>query len=266
MPITLRDYGRIKDSINHYRHTIELNPNHAKAHWNLSLALLSSGQFSEGWTEHRWRRKLANCDGAYPHNYDLPLWDGSQFQGKRLLVHYEQGFGDNIQFIRYLPMVKALGGTVILEVMKPLASLFYRSLAVDELIIASLERKPDVDFDMHVSVVDLPAIFGTEYEDYPRLRFHIFILIQARSNTGKRRISANEFNVGIVWGGSPSHKNDKRRSCELLSFKPLAKVFGCEIIRAAKRPAGDAGRICMVLKWDWSILETNSMILTILLQ
>ncbi|UCH04934.1 MAG: hypothetical protein JSW05_01900, partial [Candidatus Thorarchaeota archaeon] len=82
----------------------------------------------------------------YPHSFDAPRWDGTAFPGKRLFIHCEQGLGDTLQFVRYLPMVKALGGTLILEAWKPLLGLLRQSVGVDELVELSWDRKSDVQF------------------------------------------------------------------------------------------------------------------------
>jgi hypothetical protein len=97
----------------------------------LGMTLLLSGRLKEGWAEYRWRVHTGN--GACSRRFDGPRWDGSSFEGKRLVVHFEQGFGGNIQFIRYLPMVKRHGSTVIYEKLRPLAGLSRGFPGIDEL-------------------------------------------------------------------------------------------------------------------------------------
>ncbi len=231
----LKDQGRCKEAIESYRQAIRIDPDYAEAHWNLSLTLLLDGRFSEGWQQYGWRHKVNLGSGTYPHRYDMPLWDGAQFHGKRLLVHYEQGFGDTIQFVRYLPMVKARGGTVILEARKPLAMLFYRSLGVDEIVPGSLEHRPNVEADFHISVMDLPAIFGTTVETIPASVPYLHP-DPCRVEYWRNRLSSDKFKVGLVWGGSVTHGNDRRRSCKLAQFEPLFTVPGIGFYGLQKGP------------------------------
>lgn len=123
--------------------------------------LLRTGRLIEGWKEYEWRLNPELDITTYPHCYEKPRWDGSCFKSKRLLVHYEQGLGDTLHFVRYLPMVKARGRTVILEVRKPLYKLLQNFPGVDELVEAWFDNKPAVKFDYHTSLMDLPKIFAT---------------------------------------------------------------------------------------------------------
>jgi tetratricopeptide (TPR) repeat protein len=232
------------EAIENYRKAIELKPDFAEAHWNLSLVLLRTGKLIEGWKEYQWRRNPGLNITTYPHRFDKPRWDGSTFENKRLLVHYEQGLGDTLHFVRYLPMVKARGGTVILEVRKPLCRLLQSFPGVDQLIAASLDDKPAVQFDYHVSLMDLPGIFATSMETIPADVPYI------RPRPGKieywrKKLAAPEFKVGIVWAGSPSHGNDSNRSCPLKYFTPLAKIDGVRLYGLQK---GDAAAQAQELK------------------
>ena len=119
--LILKEQGRIEAAIDCYSRAIDLQPKFAAAHWNRSLALLLKGDFAQGWREYEWRFQRGKWPRRFLNHQTAPQWDGSSFYAKRLLVFAEQGIGDTLQFIRYLPKVKALGGTVIFETM---ASLF----------------------------------------------------------------------------------------------------------------------------------------------
>ena len=229
----LQMQGRHAEAIEIYRQTLRLKPDYAEVHLNLGMALLLTGSFQEGWTEYRWRRYTKNF--IYPHRYEMPRWDGSSFVGKRLLVHYEQGLGDNLQFARYLPMVKARGGTLTFEVSKSLLGLFQGFPGIDELVEASLSAAPAAKFDLYASILDLPATFGTTLEtipaDVPYLHAD-----RARVEGWRERLSGPEFKVGIVWAGGPAHKNDHNRSCALSQFAPLAQAPNVRLYGLQKGP------------------------------
>ncbi|MHC4532634.1 MAG: tetratricopeptide repeat protein [Planctomycetota bacterium] len=211
------------EAIENYRRALQLNPDFAEAHWNLSLVLLRTGRLIEGWKEYKWRRNPKLDIATYPHSFETPRWDGLQFKGKRLLVHYEQGLGDTLHFVRYVPMVKARGGTVILEVRKPLYKLLQSFSGVDELIEASLDNKPVVKFDYHVSLMDLPKIFETTLETIPAEVPYINCC-PTKAEYWRKRLTGADFKVGVVWAGSPTHGNDRYRSCTLKHFAPLIEV------------------------------------------
>ncbi|HUT30692.1 MAG TPA: tetratricopeptide repeat protein [Sedimentisphaerales bacterium] len=231
--VALNAMGRYQQALQNYRHAIRIDPDYAEAHWNLSLALLLTGNLAEGFEEYQWRRHPDLAILTYPHRYDKPRWDRSDFTGKTLLVHYEQGFGDTIQFIRYLPMVKARGGTVILEVRKPLLALLRAFPGVDELVEASPHAKPPAQFDLHVSLMDLPGIFETTLANIPADVPYLHA-DPAKADYWRKRISCDHFNVGIVWSGSSIYERNHLRSCRLDDFLPLAAIEGVKLYSLQK--------------------------------
>jgi tetratricopeptide (TPR) repeat protein len=234
----LRNQNQCEESIAIYEKAIQIKPDYAEAHWNLSHSLLLTGKLAQAWDEYAWRRNPDLNIISYPHKYDQPYWDGSSFEGKRLLVHYEQGFGDNIQFIRYLPMVKQRGGTVILEAREPLFKLFKQIEGVDEFVQTDPRgNAPDVQFDYHTSPLDMPRLFGTTLETIP-CEIPYLHADPEKTPYWRTRVDNDYFKVGLVWAGSEFHGNDKNRSCRLENFAPLAKIKGVKLYGLQK---GDAG-------------------------
>jgi tetratricopeptide (TPR) repeat protein len=231
-----RNQEQIEHAIENYAQAIRLKPDHADAHWNKSLALLSSGRFIEGFKEYEWRRHIDLKTIAYPHHHLVPRWDGLCFEGKRLLVHYEQGLGDSLQFVRYLPSVKARGGTVIFESLKPLMGLLRGLDAIDELVETSFDRKPAVKFDLYASLMDLPGIFQTTLKTIPAEVPYLYA-DPTKAEYWKNRLAEADFKVGIVWAGSPAHKSDHERSCPLECFAPLAEITCVRLYGLQKGPA-----------------------------
>ena len=211
------------EAIENYKKALQLKPDFAEAHWNLALVLLRTGRLIEGWKEYEWRRNPSLSIPTYPHELKAPLWNGSCFKGKKLLVHYEQGLGDTLHFIRYLPMVKAKGGTVILEVRKPLYKLLQNFPGADEIVEASFDNKPSAKYDYHVSLMDLPKIFSTTLETIPS-KIPYIKCCQKKAEYWRKKLATSDFKVGIVWAGSPSHGNDSNRSCSLKYFESLTRI------------------------------------------
>src|SRR6185369_12121490 len=108
---------RLDEAMVVLRHLIEIQPDYAEGHWNLSVALLAAGHYKDGWQEFEWRFKKAN---PVPQRmFEQQRWDGAPLNGRTILLHAEQGFGDTFQFVRYVPLVVQRGGKVIIECQVP---------------------------------------------------------------------------------------------------------------------------------------------------
>jgi tetratricopeptide (TPR) repeat protein len=158
---SLRDKGQLAEAIQNYNRAIEINPNYADAYWNRSLAMLLNGDLAEGFRQYQFRREPSLGLETYPHSYEKPRWDGRPINGKTLLIHYEQGYGDNIQFIRFLPKLKEIGATVLFEAREPMLELLKDFPGIDRLIEAKSNSGVIEDFDFFAALMDLPAIFQT---------------------------------------------------------------------------------------------------------
>jgi tetratricopeptide (TPR) repeat protein len=228
--------GRHLEAVDVYRKALQINPDYAEAHVNMAMALLLLGKFEQGWIHYRRRMNTTNI--YCPNDIETSRWDGSQFKGKRLLVWCEQGIGDAINFIRYLPKVKAKGGSVTLAVKKSLLRLFCKLDGVDELVQATKETAPTGRFDLHVPLMDLPQLFNTTLKTIddcgPYLSAH-----STAAQSWRIKLNGPEFKVGIVWAGSPTHKNDRHRSCLLDNFVGLTEIPGVRLYALQKPPASN---------------------------
>ena len=98
--------GDVAGSAAYYERALALDPDHREAAWNLSLLQLLAGDFASGWQSYECRWGLSVPE----HEFAAPQWMGEPLHGARILLHAEQGLGDTLQFLRYLPMVQAAGG------------------------------------------------------------------------------------------------------------------------------------------------------------
>lgn len=217
--LVLMDLRKNKEAISAYEKALKINPHYAQAHFNLSLTLLLMGNFNRGWKEYDWRFKRPKMHGRYVHAPDKPEWNGLSYAGKRLLIHAEQGYGDTLQFVRYLPMVKALGGTVIFEATKPLFGLVEGLEGVDEIVEMSHDGSA-VAHDLYTYLMSLPGIFETSLSTIPSQVPYIKANSE-KSAYWKTRIPSNGFKVGLVWVG---RNTEPRRSCGLAPLAPLAEI------------------------------------------
>lgn len=209
---------RVEEAISCYRHAIALKPNLPEFHSDLANALLLLGNFSDGWQEYEWRLRLRETT-ALRRNFREPLWDGSDLEGRTILLQAEQGFGDTIQFVRYARLVQERGGNVVIECQPELERLLHTIR--DDLHVIAKGHGPPV-FHVHVPLASLPRLFSTDLASIP----NAIPYLHANPRILPERFSASSspLKVGLVWAGSPSHQNDRNRSLNLQHLEPLARI------------------------------------------
>lgn len=242
----LQELGYIDEAMENYDKAIVKNPHEPVAHKNKSIALLLKENFTEGWHEYEWR--LQTKDHKL-RDFQKPIWDGSPLNGKSILVHAEQGFGDTIQFVRYLPMVKALGGHVIFECHNRLIRLLENCKGIDMILGRSSTTVPKVCFDFHIPLLSLPGLFGTTLDSIPS--DIPYVTADSRLVEKWRKILHHDSNIkiGIVWSGNPSFKNNHNRSCSLSDFAALAEIPGLSFYSLQKGPTSVENSNAPVLKF-----------------
>ncbi len=160
----LREAGRTSDAIALYEKRLPSRPS-VTGHNDYAYALLSAGRLVEGWNQYEFRWMRAPLLQLRPA-FDRPTWGGQDLRGKVILLRAEQGFGDIFQFVRYAPAVKALGGTVLLQVREGLERLARGFAGVDQVLDRSKsESLPH--FDFYINLPSLPRIFSTDLESIP---------------------------------------------------------------------------------------------------
>ncbi|NET41067.1 MAG: tetratricopeptide repeat protein [Okeania sp. SIO2B3] len=208
--------GNLLLAKNLYQKALELNSEHIHAHFGLAFILLKQGDFIQGFSEYEWRLQRKDLI----RSFSQPLWDGSNFQGKILLVYTEQGLGDSIQFIRYIPLVKKLGGRVIVEYNQPGLKLLFTTISgIDELFFKG-ESLPD--FDIHIPLMSLPRIFGTTPETIPA---EIpYLSVPKSINFPIPLAPEKNLKVGICWQTNSTNKNSHERSCPVEYLQPIINI------------------------------------------
>jgi tetratricopeptide (TPR) repeat protein len=232
----LQELGRYDEAIERYASAVHCDPEYAEAHVNRALLLLLTGRYREGWPEYEWRKKRPDWLSANPIYPDLPPWDGSMLPGKRILVQAEQGFGDTIQFVRYLPLVKERCGQVILEAPLALHPLLRSISAIDELIVPEPENVQKADTGVHL--LSLPGIFQTTVKNIP-LSVPYLQAPAGKMEQWRGRISRKGFTIGVAWSGNPVHPENPLRSCDLNYFISLLSISSLNLYSLQKGPAAD---------------------------
>ncbi len=220
--------GRVDEAMICYQRAVGVKPDNAQAHYNRSLVLLAEGEFAEGWREYAWRRA---CPDFPQRQFDRPLWQGEPLADRTLLVHAEQGLGDTLQFVRYLPIVAQSGGRVLAEVPRALVPLLAQS-GFENLVP---HGAPLPQYDVHAPLLDLPGILGTNQQNIPRKVPYLSPGPKLVDTWRGRLGELPGFKIGIAWQGSPTHASDRIRSIPLPFFEALA-VAGVELVSLQKGP------------------------------
>ncbi len=219
------------------------NAEHALAHFNAAPICLAVGDYERGWREFEWRWKDP-ANAVHARNFKQPLWLGQEdLAGRTILLYAEQGFGDTIQFCRYVPMVKALGARVVLEAPAPLLPLLRTLAGVDELV-AFGGALPS--FDVQTPLMSLPLSFGTRLETIPATVPYL-ACDPVRVEKWRALLGpARGLRVGLAWSGNAALQSDNVRSARLATLAPLFRD-GVEYVAVQKdvRPhdVADAERL-----------------------
>ncbi len=224
--------NNLEKALGFFNESIELNPGNVLSHYNKAETLLKMGDFKNGWLEYEWRKKREEFG---KRKFFRPLEKGVNVENKRIFVYAEQGFGDAIHFVRYLKLLKELGAHIILECSVELKELFLTTGYIDEIIEKNpaLEKRSDIDYDYDVALLSLPLYFNTELttipDDIPYLKVK-----KEKIEYWRNIVKSPKLKIGLVWGGSPGHKNDKNRSIPLKDFQFLFDIEGVEYFSLQK--------------------------------
>lgn len=222
--------GDLERAKHHFETALRIQADHSFAHFNRAMVLLKKGEYEQGWMEYEWRWK---CGLVSRPSIPRPRWDGSPLYGRSILIHTEQGLGDVLQFIRFLPHLKRQGGRVVFACQKALHGLLRGHPYVDEWF--PIDEPGTITFDVYCPLLSLPGLLGVNESDIPRGVPYIFP--EDRKERWRARISNMPgFKVGIGWQGSPTFKGDLHRSIPLSYFAPLTKVPGVTLVSLQKGP------------------------------
>ncbi len=226
----LHDQGNFDAALLCYERALEIQPESAYAAWNRSLLQLLQGDFAAGWRNFEARRRTKSS----PRHFPQPLWRGEPLHGARILLHAEQGFGDTIQFLRYLPLVQAAGGSVVLCLPLRLRRIAQLLPGVTALVATGEPLPP---FDCQIPLMSLPLACGTTLETIPARVPYLSIPEEAVRAASRLVWPATGLRIGIAWAGSPSHAKDRFRSMPFSVLMPLLRVDGIHLFSLQMGPA-----------------------------
>jgi tetratricopeptide (TPR) repeat protein len=231
--IVYQDVGEIAEAKAVLRKVIARKPDHAGAHFELAEALLVDGDFKPGWDEYEWRFRMPNTPPPLPPTA-APQWDGQPMPDGVLLLVADQGYGDVIQFMRYIPRAAARCGKLVIACSAEVDALIAQ-VSGDAQRFRLWREAPA--FDAYASLSGLPRVFEANLKTIPapvpylradpKRLAHWRSRLRAMTPVGHRRI-------GIVWGGRPTHGNDRNRSIALRQLGPLAGLKDTVLVSVQK--------------------------------
>jgi tetratricopeptide (TPR) repeat protein len=219
---TLCELKRFEEALASYDRAIALQPDYVDAHCHEGMCRMLIGDFERGWPklDLGW---VAVRQRAATRNFSQPQLHGSnELKGKTVLIRAEQGFGDVIQFCRYVPRVAEQGARVIFEVYEPLRELMGTLPGVAQFVTTG---EPLPDFDMHCPLLSLPLALGAGSAAIPSQTAYLRAAPQAVMDWNDRLGPRHRPRIGLAWSGRPSHDNDHNRSIRLGSFLPPLAGF-----------------------------------------
>jgi hypothetical protein len=214
---------------------IALDPDFAGAHFGTAEAALLRGDFRRGWEEYEWRFRLANSPQLMPPS-DRPHWDGRPLDGLLLLIA-DQGYGDVIQFARYIPWAAGRCREIAIACSPEGRDVVAQQHAA-AMIFDQWETRPD--FAAYCPLSGLPRLAKTTLETIPAPIPYLRADPQKTAGWADRLsvlMPAGYRRVGIAWAGRPTHVNDRNRSAALASFAPLAELGRVTLVSLQKGPA-----------------------------
>jgi tetratricopeptide (TPR) repeat protein len=224
----LNTQHKFADAEQAFRHALVLQPDYAEAKFNLSLLLLSLGRYAEAWPYYESRYDPNRLETIPIPSLAFPQWHGESLENKSLLICPEQGFGDYLQFVRYVPLLKKAGvSKLTLLCDSSLKTLLETIEGVDEI---STDLKSVPTHDYWSFLLSIPLHSGTTLNTIPSTLPYLRPT-KDRLEYWRTCLPHHEMKVGLVWKGNPKLKADQTRSLTSLAIlQPLWTIPNIQFI------------------------------------
>jgi tetratricopeptide (TPR) repeat protein len=242
--------GLIDGACNAYRRALQVSPAYTVARYQLALALLGRGEFAEGWQLYESRFDPTMPERVTPPMLPMPMWQGEPLEGRSLLVITEQGYGDHVQFARFVPLLAQRGARIVMGASPEMLDLTATLEGITRVVTHMVDAwNSGCDYWMFVG--SLPLRLAVEADrlsaSVPYLRAD-----PERAAAWRERLSVHDgaLKVGLGWAGRPTHSNDWRRSIPFEKLAPLGAVRDAVFVslqtgERARDPA-DAGGLRVI--------------------
>ena len=223
----LRQLGRFAESRAAFDAVLEIQPDFEEARFNRAMLSLLEGRMEEGWRDYEARRRMRDW-----REWTLPgqEWTGQDLRGKRLLLYFEQGLGDTLQFARFARFLAEAAGEVVLRAQSPINALL-RSMGS----VTVIDRdEADQDCDYHLPLMSTPFALGHEAPEYIARPGPYLFADPDRVKRWAGRLGGEGLKIGLSWQGNPQVDVDYGRSVPLAAYQPLGQVPGVRLISLQK--------------------------------
>ncbi len=230
---TLRECGRVAEAIEHYERSAKLNPDYAKAKWNLGICHVLVGQFAEAWPMFELREV---AEDVKIDKYTQPRWDGSSLTGKTIVIHAEQGIGDEVLFASCFGDVIAQAGKTIIVCEPRLANLFARSFPAAT--VHGWARRKDWSpmpfaerIDFQIPAGSLPLFLRNTPESFPQ-RDSFLIPDAARVAQWKLKLAqlGRGLKIGLSWRAGGKANEGRKRTIPLIEWRDILQTPGAHFV------------------------------------
>mgnify|MGYP000932209518 FL=1 len=217
--------GELEFAVDELYKVLASAPDDGDVHFNLSLALLTAGRMAEGFREHEWRFRKARP--VEQRHGGILRWQGEALQGKRLLIHAEQGYGDPLQFIRYAGLLADRGAIVLVEAQDRIIAPLLATVPGVAMVFARGDAVPPVDYQ--IPMMSLPYALGGDGWP-PSAPPYLFALPDKIAVWRERLHGLSGFKVGLAWAGRAEHENDANRSMPEHLLEPFRGLAGVSFV------------------------------------
>jgi len=233
----LQALNRHTDALGSFDKALALQKDYSDAHFNRALSLLTLGDLARGFAQYEWRWKRSGMHDPR-RGYGKPLWLGEYpLARKTILLTAEQGFGDTIQFARYVPFLAQQGARVVLEVQPELKDLL---ASIDGVASCLARGEPLPPFDLQCPLGSLPLALKTEPANIPAAIPYLRV-DESRLAQWRPRVAAMPGKrVALAWAGNVHHPNDRNRSIDLELLEPLLALGGISFLSIQRELRGDS--------------------------
>jgi tetratricopeptide (TPR) repeat protein/glycosyltransferase involved in cell wall biosynthesis len=214
MGTVMRSLAMPEKAVAFFNQALAIDPDDGKILFNRALAELALGDLNNGWKDYESRFKVGGT--VQVRHTSIRRWQGEKVDGERILVWCEQGYGDSIQFVRYVRLLAERGATVVLEVQdERIAPLLRTAEGVTEVVVRG---KRKIEATYQIPLLSLPMWFGTLPcpPRYLHPKGDRLIGMEILKQAGPR------MKVGLAWAGRPTHEDDRNRSMETEQLEPFA--------------------------------------------
>ena len=248
--VTRRLQGRIDQAIAAFEQAVRLKPDFPQAHYNLGIALLLIGDYPRGWEEFEWRLQPPDLNRTSRIFHHFPVWRGEALNGRTILIHLEQGFGDAFQFARFIPLVAARGGRVLIECRPEIKRLLERMPGVATIVE---QGEPMPMFDLQCPLLSLPRALGITLETIPCDVPYLSPPDDRVSVWSAKLAHTRGMKIGLAWSGSPTNTRNHVRSCPVEQLAPLLEVSDVSLLSLQKGSPAPPGVIDLTAGLtDWA--------------